>query len=83
MTTRQGKHLRELFARCPVSLKKIIYEPVKGKVIFMTKYNAYFKENLKVYDPVKFTGLTAQHIPVSKVRLIRYFGIYSSKSRGK
>ena len=52
-------------------------------MIFKTKYNAYFKENLKVYDPVEFIGLATQHIPVPRVRLIRYFGLYSSKSRGK
>ena len=75
--------LAQYIARCPISLKKIIYESFKGKVIFKTKYNAYFKENLKVYDPVEFIGLATQHIPVPRVRLIRYFGLYSSKSRGK
>lgn len=65
------------------SREKIIYEPVNEKVIFKTKYNAYFKENVKIYDPVEFIGMTAQHIPVPRVRLIRYFGFYSSKSRGK
>ena len=75
--------LAQYIARCPISLKKIIYESFKGKVIFKTKYNAYFKENLKVYDPVEFIALLAQHIPISRVRLIRYFGLYSSKSRGK
>jgi hypothetical protein len=53
--------LAQYIARCPISLKKIIYESFKGRVIFKTKYNAYFKENLKVYDPVEFIGLAAQH----------------------
>ena len=75
--------LAQYIAWCPLSLKKIIYEPVKGKVIFKTKYNPYFNENLKVYDPVEFIGLAAQHIPVPRVRLIRYFGLYLSKSKGK
>ncbi len=52
-------------------------------MIFKTKYNAYFKGNQKIFDPVHFLGLVAQHIPVSKVRLIRYYGLYSSKSKGK
>ncbi|MDY6970681.1 MAG: transposase [Spirochaetota bacterium] len=75
--------LAQYIARCPISLKKIIYEPFKDKVIFKTKYNAYFKENVKLYDPIEFIALAAQHIPVLRVRLIRYFGFYSSKSRGK
>ena len=64
-------------------MNKIIYESFKGKVIFKTKYNAYFKENLKVFDAVEFIGQAVQHIPVPRIRLIRYFGLYSSKSRGK
>jgi hypothetical protein len=31
--------LAEYMTRCPVSLNKIVYEPVKGKVLFHTKYN--------------------------------------------
>ncbi len=75
--------LAQYIARCPVSLKKIFYESEKYRVIFKTKYNAYFKGNQKIFDPIQFLGLVAQHIPVSRVRLIRYFGLYSSKSRGK
>ena len=70
-------------ARCPVSLNKIIYEPFKGKVIFKTKYNKYFKENLKVYNADELIARLAQHIPLPRIRLIRYFDMYSSKSRGK
>jgi len=75
--------LAQYIARCPISLNKIIYESFKGKVIFKTKYNAYFKENLKVFDAVEFIGQTVQHIPIPRIRLIRYYGLYSSKSRGK
>jgi hypothetical protein len=42
--------IAQYLARCPVSLNKIINEPFKGEVIFKTKYNNYFKENLKIYD---------------------------------
>ena len=75
--------LAQYMARCPVSLEKIIYEPVKGKVIFKTKYNKYFKENLKVYEADEFIARLVQHIPLPRIRLIRYFDLYSSKSRGK
>ena len=75
--------IAQYMARCPVSLNKIIYEPFKGKVIFKTKYNKYFKENLKVYNADEFIARLAQHIPLPRIRLIRYFDLYSSKSRGK
>ena len=64
-------------------MKKINYEPFKGKVIFKTKYNKYFKENLKVYEADEFIARLSQHIPLPRIRLIRYFDLYSSKSRGK
>jgi hypothetical protein len=75
--------LGQYIARCPVSLQKLLYEPFKGKVIFKTKYNAYFKENLKVFTAEDFIAELTQHIPPARVRLIRYYGLYSSKSRGK
>ncbi len=60
-------------ARCPVSLDKLIYEPFKGKVIFKTKYNRYFGNNVKVFDALDFIAELTQHIPPAKKRLIRYY----------
>jgi hypothetical protein len=75
--------LWQYIARCPVSLQKLVYEPFKGKVIFKTRYNSYFKENLKVFEAEDFLAELSRHIPPARVRLIRYYGLYSSKSRGK
>jgi hypothetical protein len=36
--------LAEYIARPPISLKKIRYEPFKGRVLFHTTYSEYFKE---------------------------------------
>jgi hypothetical protein len=36
-----------------------------------------------VYDADEFIARLAQHIPLKRIRLIRYFDLYSSKSRGK
>lgn len=38
--------LSEYIARPPISLKKIRYEPFKGRVLFHTTYSEYFKENV-------------------------------------
>ena len=38
----------------PISLKKIHYEPFKGRVLFHTKYSEYFKENLHMFDALDF-----------------------------
>ena len=75
--------LAQYMARYPVSLSKIVYEPVKGKVLFHTKYNKYFKENLKVFSADDFISELVQHIPPARMRVIRYYGLYSSRSRQK
>ena len=75
--------LAQYMARYSVSLKKIVYEPVKGKVLFHTKYNKYFKENLKVFSVEDFISELVQHVPPPRMRVIRYYGLYSSRSRQK
>ena len=56
--------------------------PFKGKVLFKTKYNEYFGENFKVYSAADFIAALTQHIPPARVHLVRYYGLYSSRSRG-
>ena len=46
--------LAEYIARPPISLKKIRYEPFKGRVLFHTTYSEYFKENLHMFDALDF-----------------------------
>ena len=75
--------LSEYIARHPVSLKKIIYIPAQGKVIYRTKYNQYFGENIKLLTAVEFIALLTAHIPDKHKHLIRYYGLYSSRSKGK
>jgi hypothetical protein len=80
--------IAQYLVRPPLSLSKITYEPFKGKVLFKTKYNKYFGENFKVYNGEDFTqrapcvAALTQHIPPAKVHLVRYYGLYSSRSRG-
>ncbi len=60
----------------------------KGYLLFKTKYNEYFGDYFKVYDGEDFTQRApciaelAQHIPPARVHLVRYYGLYSSRSRG-
>ena len=46
--------LSEYIARAPISLKKIRYEPFKGRVLFHTTYSEYFKENVHLFDALDF-----------------------------
>ena len=56
---------------------------MKRKVLFHTKYNKYFKENLKVFKGEEFISQVTQHIPPPRMRVIRYYGLYSSRTRQK
>ncbi len=66
-----------------VSLKKITYVKEMAKVIYHTKYNKYFGENVKIFTATDFIAELTQHIPPKGVHLIRYYGLYSSRTRGK
>jgi len=69
-------------ARPPISLKKVFYEPFHSKVLFKTKYNDYFKENVKMFDAQDFIADLTLHIPPKNVQYIRRYGLYASRTRG-
>lgn len=46
-------------------MKKIRYEPFKGRVLFHTTYSGYFKENLHMFDALDFLAELTQHIQLA------------------
>jgi hypothetical protein len=74
--------LCQYIARNPVSLPKITYEPDKKKVIYHTRYNEYWGENLKLFTALDFIAELTQHIPPEGKHLIRYYGLYASRTKG-
>ena len=76
------ENIGQYMARPPLSLKKITYEPFKGKVLFHTTYSDYFKENLHMFNALDFLAELTQHIPPKGVQLIRRYGLYSSRIKG-
>ncbi len=75
--------LSEYIARSPISLKKIRYEPFKERVLFHTTYSEYFKENVHLFDALDFLAELTQHLPPKGVRLIRRYGLYASRTKGR
>ena len=69
------RSLAEYVSRPAISLKKIRYEPFKGRVLFHTTYSDYFKENVHLFDPLDFLAELTQHIPPTRVQLIRRYGL--------
>ncbi len=53
---KSGENLAQYIARPPVSLKKIHYEGFKGRVLFHTHYNEYFKENVHMLRCLRLPG---------------------------
>jgi hypothetical protein len=75
--------LCQYIARHPVALKKITYESTKKKILYHTKYNDYWGENIKLFNATDFIADLTLHIPPKGKHLIRYYGLYASRTKGK
>ncbi len=64
-------------------MKKIFYVKEYGTVIYRTKYNEYWGENIKLFKAIDFIAELTQHIPPKRKHLIRYYGLYSNRTKGK
>ena len=83
LTDKARVNLSEYISRAPVSLKKLRYEPFKGRVLYHTQYNDYFKENMHMFEGCDFLAELTQHIPPKGIQYIRRYGLYASRTKGK
>jgi len=75
--------LSQYIARPPVSLKKLLVEEGgTDSVLYYTAYNDYFRTNAKLFSASDFLAELLQHLPEPRTRLIRAYGLYSSRARG-
>jgi len=81
-SSRTREALSQYIARAPVSLSKLVVEDHAATVLYHTAYNPYFHTNLKVFRATYFIAELLQHLPDPRLRLIRRYGLYSSRSRG-
>ena len=88
------RNLAEYISRPPISLKKIRYEPFKGGILFHTAYSEYFKLTVfvrerppfrrhRVHSAMICRAELTQHVPPKELQLIRRYGIYSSRTKGR
>jgi hypothetical protein len=81
---RQAQDNLAQYISCPlISLKKIRYEPFKGRARFDTAYSDYCKDNVHLFEALEFIAKLTQHIPPKGFRLIRLCGLYSSRIKGR
>ena len=64
-------------------MRKLVLDHVGAKVLLKTAYNPYLKENFKLLGVLDFIAEFTQHVPARGLRTIRYYGLYSSRSRAK
>jgi hypothetical protein len=75
-------NLSQYIVRHLVSLKKIFYVKENSTVIYRIKYDAYWGENIKLFKAADFIAELTMHIPPKHKHLIRYYGLYSSRTKG-
>ena len=82
-STRTREALAQYVVRAPVSLQNLLVdEGGTDSVIYRSPYSDFFKTDTKVFPAVRFLAEVLQHLPDSRCRLIRTYGLYSSRARG-
>jgi hypothetical protein len=75
--------LAQYIARAPLSMEKLACLPSQGTVRSTSDFNPAIGNTIRVWDACDFIAAATLFIPPQGVRLIRYFGLYSSRSRWK
>jgi hypothetical protein len=75
--------LAQYIVRPPVSLQHLLLdERGTDTVVYRAAYSDYFHTDKKLFSAVEFLVELLQHLPDSRRRLIRTYGLYSSRARG-
>ena len=79
----QGRRsLAAYMLRAPFSLEKTSYDAASGTVIYRSRLHATLKRNFQLMPGVQWLELLCKHIPDRHEHLVRYYGRYSSRTRG-
>jgi hypothetical protein len=75
--------LAQYIVRPPVSLQNLLVEEGgTDTVVYRAPYSDYFRTDTKIFPAVEFLVEVLQHLPDSRSRLLRTYGLYSSRARG-
>ena len=70
-------NLSQYIVRHPVSLQKILYARSNGTIIYKTKYNEYWKENIRLFKVTERSEATDRSEEVPLGECLWYIGFYS------
>jgi hypothetical protein len=76
------KSLAGYMLRAPFSLEKMTYDAARGAVIYRSRLHATLKRNFQAMPGVEWLELLCKHIPDRNEHMVRYYGRYSSRTRG-
>ena len=77
------KRLAEYLLRHPFSLQKITWNPTTKTVIYRSKRHHTTKRNFEIFKAPDFIAAALLHLPPKGQQTVRYYGLYSNKSRGQ
>ena len=80
--TKGRQRLAEYLLRAPFSLQKIHWNPKTKTVIYRSRRSWRTKRNFEVFQATDFLAAAIDHIPPRGHQTIRYYGLYSNRSRG-
>ena len=82
MAARRVSEANQYLLRAPFSLPKIHWNPTTQTVIYRSRRSWNTKRNFEVFPATTFLAAVIEHIPPKSQHTIRYYGLYSNKSRG-
>ena len=82
-SARTREALAQYVLRAPFCLQNLLVdEGGTDTVVYRAPYTDYVKTDTKVFPAVGFLLEVLQHLPDSRSRLIRTYGLYASRARG-
>jgi hypothetical protein len=81
--TEGRKRLAEYLLRHPFSLQKITWNATTQTVIYRSKRHHTTKRNFEIFKAPDFIAAVIDHLPPKGKQTVRYYGLYSNKSRGQ
>ncbi len=77
------RRLAEYLLRAPYSLEKITYHAESGNVLYRSTRHWRTKRNFEVFSAPDFIATVLAQVPRKGIPLVRYYGHYSNKCRGR
>ena len=76
------ERLAQYLLRHPFSLQKITWNATTKTVIYRSKRHHNIKRNFEIFKAPDFIAAAVDHLPPKGQQTVRYYGVYSNKSRG-